>query len=378
MDLAAAKNHGEGIKTSAFEINFLDLLRLAAGHNASDLHLEPMDGGVRVRMRVDGTLRVLQWVKGPTYAARFVQQVKRACGFDMGRINLPQDRRLRAEVVPYDLRASLIPSLYGEKIVLRLLQRGKEFSLEDYVMPPSAKAALRRALGRWQGLILITGPTGSGKTTLLYSALSEINTDANNIHTLEDPVEYELPGVMQTSIAPGEMSFAGALRALMRQDPDAIMVGEIRDEVTAKAAVHAAATGHLVLSTIHANSAQESINRLLDFGLTYEQATANLVFASAQRLVPKICPDCLVPDEDSRCLVNAAFRSSVVPSKATGCPACGQSGVRGRALLFEYVTFAPVVGGSGHMVQTHGTLKSHALSYLEEGVIDAEHACTFE
>lgn len=379
MDLANSQQSRSGAaKASPFESNFLDLLRLAAEQNASDLHLDPMDTAVRIRIRVDGTLRVLQWIKGAAYAGRFFQQAKKVCGFDMGRVNIPQDRRLRAEVVPYDLRASLIPTLYGEKIVLRLLQRGKEFSLETYAMPEDAKADLRGILQRPQGLVLVSGPTGGGKTTLLYSALSAINAEENNVHTLEDPVEYDLPGVIQSSISPGEMSFAGALRALMRQDPDVIMVGEIRDEETARAAVHAAATGHLVLSTIHANSALSSISRLEDLGLSHEQVSANLLFASAQRLIPRNCPDCIQPDEAHQRLVFSTFRDTLMPAVSVGCPACGQTGVRGRALLFEYVTFAPVAGTGKRMAHPHGTLKDHAFEYLKEGVINAEHACALE
>ena len=154
-------------KPSAFKSNFMDLVRIAAEHNASDLHIEPMDGWIRVRARVDGTLRLVQEVRESAYVSRFLQETKRGCGFDMGKLGVPQDCRFRVELVPFDLRASLIPTLYGEKVVLRLLQRVNSFSLENYAMPEAAKADLRKALGRWQGLLLMTGPTGSGKTTLL-------------------------------------------------------------------------------------------------------------------------------------------------------------------------------------------------------------------
>ena len=374
----ATNEQNLSVKASPFESNFLHLLCLAAEQNASDLHLDPMDGAVRVRIRVDGTLRILQWIKGSTYAGRFFQEAKKVCGFDMGLISVPQDRRLRAEVVPYDLRASLIPTLYGEKIVLRLLQRGKQFSLETYAMPKDAKVDLRRALQRPQGLILLSGPTGGGKTTLLYSALAAINAEERNVHTLEDPVEYDLPGVMQTSISPGDMSFAGALRALMRQDPDVIMVGEIRDKETALAAVHAAATGHLVLSTIHANSARSSINRLEDFGLSYEQVSANLLFASAQRLFPRNCLACVQPDEANQHLVSNTFRDSLIPVRSVGCKVCGHTGVRGRALVFEYITFIPSPNTGNREAQPHGSLKGQAFEYLKKGVINAEHACSLE
>lgn len=364
-------------EASAFEVNFLDLLRQAAALNASDLHIDPLEAGMRVRVRIDGTLRVLQWVHDPGLARRFFHEAKRLCGFDMGKLGVPQDQRFRAEVVPYDLRASLLPALYGEKIVLRLLQRGKEFSLDRYLMPEAGKAALRRALSKWQGLILITGPTGSGKTTLLYSALGDLDADALSLHTLEDPVEYDLPGVIQSGLVAGTMGCGAALRALMRQDPDVIMVGEIRDRETARLALHAAGTGHLVLSTIHANSAMDSVARLVDLGLNEDQIYSSLLFASAQRLVPRNCPVCREPDHEGTRLVRELWRLELDTYSALGCSSCDGSGIAGRVLLFEYLTTTPGARG-GRVPIVADTLREQAIQSLARGEIRAQDACAFD
>jgi type II secretory ATPase GspE/PulE/Tfp pilus assembly ATPase PilB-like protein len=352
---------------SPFESNFMDLIKIAGEVGASDLHIEPFEEHVTVRMRVDGTLRTVQTITQKKLGDRLVQQAKRLSGFDMGKFGLPQDSRFKAPASPFDLRANLIPTLYGEKMVLRLLERDKKFSLEHYPLDPKAKDDLRQCLARWQGLILVTGPTGSGKTTLLYSALSEIDQATNNIHTLEDPVEYTVAGVTQTPM--GKLSFAEALSALMRQDPDVILVGEIRDNKTAEAALHAASTGHLVLSTIHANSALESIQRLVGLGVAEDLVRSNLLFASAQRLVPKNCPACLKPDPAGQRLLQSAFETSLIPMTSMGCSVCEHTGIKGRTLLFEYV-----LKQKDHSLRSMSTLKDSALSALKKGEINAANA----
>jgi type II secretory ATPase GspE/PulE/Tfp pilus assembly ATPase PilB-like protein len=355
------------LKTSPFESNFHDLIRIAGEVGASDLHLEPFEEHVAVRMRVDGVLRMVQTITQKKLGDRLLQQAKQLCGFDMGKYGLPQDSRLKAPSSPFDLRANLIPTLYGEKMVLRLLERDKKFSLESYPLNPQTKEDLRSCLARWQGLILVTGPTGSGKTTLLYSALSEIDPVTNNIHTLEDPVEYRVEGISQTPI--GKISFAESLSSLMRQDPDVILVGEIRDEKTAQVALHAASTGHLVLSTIHANSAVESIQRLQGLGVSEELVRSNLLFASAQRLVPQNCPCCLRPDPMGQRLLQRRFESQVMPMVSEGCSACEGTGTKGRALLFEYL-----IKDKDHSLQKMSSLRDAALNALEKGEINASDA----
>lgn len=353
--------------SSPFDSNFFDLIKIAGDVGASDLHIEPFDDYVTVRMRVDGSLRTVQTITQKNLGERLVQQAKRLAGFDMGKLGIPQDSRFKSPLSSFDLRANLIPTLYGEKMVLRLLERDKEFSLEKYPLDFEAKETLRSVLARWQGLVLVTGPTGSGKTTLLYSALSEIDPTTNNIHTLEDPVEYTVPGITQTPI--GKISFGEALTALMRQDPDVILVGEIRDAKTAEAALHAASTGHLVLSTIHANSAVESIKRLTSLGVGEELVRSNLLFASAQRLIPKNCPACLKQDLPGQKIVKNIFGESFIPMTSEGCSVCEQTGIKGRILLFEYL-----VKEKDQDLRLRLSLKDQALKSLRKGEINAAHA----
>lgn len=361
---------------SPFELNFNDLLRMAAERGASDLHIEPFADTIRIRARIDGILVKIQEVRERKYFERFLLQSKRACRFEMARHMVPQDSRFQADGIAFDLRASLVPTLFGEKIVLRFLERNKQFSLASYPMPEFAKAELRRVLDKWQGLILVTGPTGSGKTTLLYSALSEIDRTENNIHTLEEPVEYTLEGVVQTQLTRGGVRFSEALASLMRQDPDCILVGEIRDEETAEAAIHAASTGHLVLSTVHANSALESIERLEGLGVKRDLIEANLLFASAQRLVPRNCPHCREVDLDSRPLVSAVFGIDVTPQKGRGCAACNGTGVKGRELFFECLVRASA--GAVQSLKPMGSLREAAIETLKKGVVNAQNACAFD
>lgn len=358
------------LKTPAenpFEVNFQDLLSKAVGLGASDLHIEPFPCTLRIRARVDGILRVIQEIPHPRFAERLLQQIKRTCQFDMGKLEVPQDSRFSPGHLPYDMRASLIPTLHGEKIVLRLLERGRRFSLADYPLAEEAKGHLRAALSAWQGLILVSGPTGSGKTTLLYSALSETDPVENNIHTLEEPVEYTLPGVVQTPI--GALSFSAALAALMRQDPDVILIGEIRDEMTAKAALQAASTGHLVLSTVHANSALESVDRLKDLGLSSDRVYDVLLFASAQRLVPRNCPHCCSFDAQAQASLAGAAPLDWTPMRGQGCDACNHTGIQGRELIFEYV----VRNKAQRRLETYGSLQESLHQAWRKGVISASH-----
>lgn len=363
---------------SPFVLNFHALLRLAAESGASDLHVEPLENKIRIRARIDGVLTVLQEITERKYFTRFLMQAKRLCGFDMAKNLEPQDARFRSENINFDLRSSLIPTMYGEKIVLRFLERNKQFSLNHYQMPSIAKSHLKNMLDKWQGLILVTGPTGSGKTTLLYSALSEIDRIENNIHTVEEPIEYTLDGVSQTQIIKDGLRFSDALSQLMRQDPDCILVGEIRDEETAEAVIHAASTGHLVFSTIHANSALESIDRFTSLGVKRELIEANLLFASAQRLVPKNCEHCCVDDLSSKELVKAVFEEDLLPKKSLGCDLCLKTGIKGRVLLFEHIVKQNQKNSANKKLIQFGSLKECALENLKKGFINAQNACAFD
>lgn len=369
---------------SAFELNFNAVLKLATQKNASDLHIEPFNKEIRIRARIDGVLTILQKITEKKYFERFLMQAKRLCGFDMSKNLEPQDSRFQSTEVSFDLRASLIPTLFGEKIVLRFLERNKDFSLEQYPMPALAKEHLKQALDKWQGLVLVTGPTGSGKTTLLYSALSAIDRVENNIHTLEDPIEYILEGVTQTQVSKSGIHFSDALTQLMRQDPDCILVGEIRDHDTAETVIHAVNTGHLVFSTVHANSALESIQRLEGFGIRRDLIESNLLFSSAQRLVPKNCTTCLTDDVESKQFVKSVFGDDdLIPKKSTGCAHCFGTGVKGRVLLFEHLykqRLLEITSQKNHPqnLTQFGSLKECAYEYLKKGAISAQNACAFD
>lgn len=282
----------------------------------------------------------------------FVVAVKKETRLAIGISGKPQDSRCTVEGVPADLRVNLLPTLFGEKIVLRLLDAGREFGIEKLGIPVNTLNDMMAALNYRNGVVLISGPTGSGKTTTLYSMLSAIDRTRKNIVTLEDPVEYTIAGINQVKIDP-KVSFAGALRAVLRQDPDVILVGEIRDEETAQLAFKAAATGHLVLSTVHANGATEVVGRLLGLGIDKETLKENLRFSAAQRLVGCVCQHCSAPASavfcrqayeavgqtlNERDLKGAKFRTR----NESGCGHC-HDGVTGRIPAIEFMTESGVV-----------------------------------
>jgi type IV pilus assembly protein PilB len=359
----------------AFENYFHHVLQKAVECGSSDVHVEPFPGMFQIKFRVDGVLRVFdRQILDNKRIERFAEVTRKICGFDMGKDGKPLDARFCVPLLPYDFRSSLCPTMHGEKIVLRLLQKNKTFDLQTYPLRDDAKSDLLRAINRSQGMILVSGPTGSGKTTLLYNALSAIDRIANNVHSIEDPIEYSLPNLGQTQISHGVLSFAEVLRSLMRQDPDVILVGEIRDEETARAAIHASCTGHLVLSTVHANSASEIVERMEGLGVNRDLFLANLAFASAQRLVSKNCSFCSEEDPDSVALVRAVFEEDIVPKQGKGCEHCGNSGVKGMVLLFEWMTRERDNLGK-KIIKTHDSIRNQSKYYMQEGVINAQNAC---
>ena len=320
------------------------LLRRAVSAGASDLHVEPHEDGLRIRMRVDGFLQVTM-DRSDVPVRKIVSRLKVMAGLDIAETRLPQDGRipLRLGGRLIDTRVSSLPGKYGERIVLRILDRTTGLmSLENLGLSRSQADLLRRLAALPNGIILATGPTGSGKTTTLYSLLQLANSDARNIVTVEDPVEYDLPGISQSQInAEIGMSFAAGLRATLRQDPDAILVGEIRDAETASVAAQAALTGHLVFSSLHANSTLGAVVRLRDLGLDDFLIASTLRGVIAQRLLRRLCPNCKEVHAPSGSEVAYFSRHGLeVPDQIyapKGCVHCENSGYAGRVGIFEMV-----------------------------------------
>ena len=310
---------------------------------ASDIHVEPLPEVLRIRYRVDGLLREVMSV--PRSAANsVVSRLKIVSGLDIAERRVPQDGRTRISVdgTHLDARVSTMPSLHGEKVVIRLLARAEQVRpLAECGLDPDQLATLRGAIGAPQGLILITGPTGSGKTSTLYSTLREIHTPDRNLVTLEDPVEIQLPGITQTQVHErAGLTFSRGLRSILRQDPDVVLVGEVRDGETAELVIKAAQTGHLVLSTLHTNNAVAAITRLVDLGVEPFLVASSVTCVVAQRLVRVPCSSCAVPDHpDKELLAALGLDESVLegatPLRGTGCGECAGSGYRGRTGLFD-------------------------------------------
>jgi general secretion pathway protein E len=301
------------------------LLTQAAKDGASDIHIEPYERSSAVRFRVDGSLREVVQPNKALHAA-LISRLKIMAELDIAEKRLPQDGRISLRIGgrAVDVRVSTLPSAHGERAVLRLLDKGEAmFSLESLGMATDTQATFNRLIQQPHGIVLVTGPTGSGKTTTLYASMARIDTATTNVLTVEDPVEYELPGIGQTQVNPKiELTFAKALRAILRQDPDVIMIGEIRDYETAEVAIQASLTGHLVLATLHTNDAPSAVTRLTDMGVEPFLLSSSLLGVLAQRLVRKLCPQCKRQDA----------RGHWHP---VGCPACGQTGYKGRTGVYE-------------------------------------------
>ena len=338
------------------------VLRDAIQQNASDIHIEPGAKGGTVRFRVDGVMR--QYMQLPMLALnRVVSRIKVLGKLDIADRIRPQDGRSRVAVEGryIDLRISTVPTREAEKAVIRILRPENTRKLDEVGITPRELARLRQLLNCRDGIVIVTGPTGSGKTTTLYSAIRELATGQVNISTVEDPVEYELPGITQIQVDTKRgITFANSLRALLRQDPDVIFVGEIRDAETAQIAAQAAMTGHLVLATLHTNDAMSSVARLLDLGLDRQTIATTLRGVLAQRLIRRVCPDCAQPligalTEEEEML---GARYGVLPlSRAVGCKRCGNSGYRGRLPLIEVAVITPALadmiagGTTAHALQ---------------------------
>ena len=308
---------------------------------ASDIHIEPYEKSLSIRLRVDGVLREILSLPARVSPA-LISRIKVMARLDIAEKRVPQDGRISLALggKTVDVRVSTLPARFGERVVMRILDKEEaRLDLDALGMPASALDRFKQVLKRPNGIILVTGPTGSGKTTTLYGALSLLNEPSRNILTVEDPVEYAIDGVGQTQINPKVgMTFAAGLRAILRQDPDIVMVGEIRDGETAQIAIQASLTGHLVLSTVHTNSAAGAITRLRDMGAEPFLLSSTIAGVMAQRLVRRLCPTCKAPrqaDPGERKLLGVTGKEPVTIHTATGCGRCGHTGYEGRIGIYE-------------------------------------------
>lgn len=340
----------EHLKDLASEAPVIKMVNLimqrAIESRASDIHIEPFEQSLKVRLRVDGVLKDIDAPSVKSTAA-VISRIKIMAKLNIAERRLPQDGRIKVQMLgkELDLRVSTIPTMYGESVVIRLLD--KETTVLDFAALGFSGKHLQQfveVLSQPHGIILITGPTGSGKSTTMYAALKQLNTSERKIITVEDPVEYQMEGVNQIQAKPQiGLTFASALRSIVRQDPDVIMIGEMRDLETARIAVQSALTGHLVLSTLHTNDAAGGVTRLLDMGLEEYLLTSTVNGILAQRLVRKLCPDCkqaYTPSPDiieGMKLRRFAPAGDIVLYKPVGCSSCGGLGYRGRLAIIEFL-----------------------------------------
>lgn len=357
------------------------MIEQAARQGASDIHIEALETKVRVRYRIDGALynRLEYDIK---MLPAIVARIKIIGGMDISEKRKPQDGRITMVVDrnEYDIRVNVLPTVYGEKVVMRLASK-KALNREKKMLgfEDSEMEKFDRILKHPHGIMLVTGPTGSGKSTTLYTALSELNTEDVNIVTVEDPVEANVDGVNQVHVnTKVDLTFASALRAILRQDPDIIMIGEIRDNETADIAVKAAITGHLVVSTLHTNSAASTVTRLEDMGIENYLIADSVVGIIAQRLVRRLCPECKrrvelseMPEEDLK-LLDIKPGENVTIYEKVGCPACNNTGYKGRIGIYEIME---VTKGLAHIIAENGTAEEIREFALGEGMNTLAMAC---
>jgi type IV pilus assembly protein PilB len=368
------------------------VLLLAIKDHASDVHFEPFEDEFRIRIKADGVL--YEMVPPPRHLAfAITTRIKVMANLDIAERRLPQDGRIELSVGghPVDLRVSVLPTLFGESVVLRILDRSVvSLDLNKVGMDPPTIAEFRQVISKPNGIILVTGPTGSGKTTTLYSALNEINSIEDKLITTEDPVEYDMDGIIQIPIDPDiGNSFAHCLRSILRQDPDKILVGEIRDLETAEIAVQASLTGHIVFSTLHTNDAPSTITRLKDMGVPTFLITATLEAILAQRLVRRICTQCreettLTPEMLAQLNLTPDEGQHMKFYRGMGCDVCNNTGYKGRVGLFELMIITDKlrdmimsnasVDAMRVEAQSNGMvgLRDAGLAFVNQGVTTAE------
>ena len=328
------------------------LIREAIGLRASDLHIEPWGEGVRVRARVDGLLEVLHQLP-PAALGTITTQLKVSGGMDIAAKRVPQDGRftVQCDGRGVDLRLSTLPTIIGEKVAIRILDKEwGSFAVSGLALSQPNLDSFTRLYEAANGMVLVTGPTGSGKSTTLYAVLQELNQSSRNIITLEDPVEYELDGVNQVALnRKAGLDFASGLRAIVRQDPDVVMVGEIRDNETAAISIQAALTGHLVLSTLHTNSAVGAVSRLMDMGIEPYLLVAGLHGVVGQRLVRRVCPHCVMKQQATALELAYLGRSGgegLLLARGAGCDHCRGTGYKGRMAVQEVLTISEALSSA--------------------------------
>ncbi|MDM4016573.1 GspE/PulE family protein [Roseiconus lacunae] len=384
LDLHGAQQLAEGSPV----INLVNYAIIqAVRQGASDIHVEAGQKFTSIRFRIDGALREVMKPRKEMHAA-IVSRIKVMARLDIAEHRHPQDGRLHVRISrrDVDLRVSTLPTVLGEKVVMRVLDRGRvTFDLNRLGIPQDSLACLRRMLGRPHGLVLVTGPTGSGKTTTLYSAMELIKGIERNVITVEDPVEYQLELINQVQVANDSgITFAKALRSILRQDPDVIMVGEIRDRETAETAIQAALTGHLVLSTLHTNDSATAITRLVDMGVEHFKIAASLVGVVAQRLMRNLCPSCRESYYASTALLEQLHYEGDLRhgfARSRGCADCFESGYRGRTGVYELFEITPAIRTlindgadleSLRSIRTGPTLISEGLRLAEQHLTSLE------
>ncbi len=365
---AASLQNGEAEYTQPV-VRLVDaLLADAVRRRASDIHFEPERGFLRIRYRIDGVLRQVRSLHH-SYWPAMVVRLKVLSGMNIAEVRAPQDGRFSKVISgrEVDFRASAHPTTHGENFVLRVLDRERGIvALDELGLHEEALVTLKLMLARPEGILLVTGPTGSGKTTTLYSMLNHVNKETVNIMTLEDPVEYPLPLLRQTSVnEAAKVDFVNGIRSMLRQDPDAMLIGEIRDRETAEMAMRAAMTGHQVFSTLHTNSAVGAIPRLLDLGILPDVLAGNIIGIIGQRLVRKLCPACREPVEagelEQRILGLDGPRTIY---KAVGCPTCDHQGYRGRLAIMELLKMTPELD---ERIATRASRRELLQAALDEG-----------
>jgi type IV pilus assembly protein PilB len=344
MSSAGANDSGE-----SYVINYVErLMLIAAQKRASDIHIEPFENSIRIRLRIDGSLIEYKPQARYEFKDALLSRVKLISGLDIFEKRLPQDGNAKLEIPglgKMDFRVSSLPSVWGEKIVLRLLDKSNlQLDMTELGFDSEQLMQFKDSILKPFGMVIVTGPTGSGKTTTLYSALNELNRITDNVVTAEDPVEFTIPGICQVNVRPDiDFTFSKALKAFLRQDPDIIMVGEIRDMETGEIAMKAALTGHIVLSTLHTNNAAESIERLRNMGIDKFTIISALNCVVAQRLVRKICNECrevdvVSPEKQIALGLPEKYVGKFKIYKGLGCDNCNHTGYRGRAAIYEVLT----------------------------------------